>query len=334
MTRIAIIGAGLAGLTLARELSDQAEVVLFEKSRGMGGRLATRRADPFSFDHGAPYFRARTARFQAQLEQMRQAGVVDIWHARFAEIRGGQIAASRPWDSALPHYVGTPSMNAIGKYLAKGLTIHAEHKLVSARRYGGQWVLDFEGIGTSASGFDLLILAIPAPQARAILPDEFAKLLPRTPRPMTGCFALMLGFDVLPALPFDVALIDDPILSWLSVDSSKPGRSGNGAMVALSQNHWADEHMDDDRDQIKSQMVDALTVIVPGRPLSPDYLAIHRWRYANAGAERRTEVLFDPEHQIGFCGDWCEAGRVEAAFNAGSQLADYILAQKLVSHGN
>jgi predicted NAD/FAD-dependent oxidoreductase len=61
--RIAIIGAGMSGLTLANRLSKIAEVVLFEKSRGVGGRMSTRQADPFTFDHGAQFFTVRDKRF-------------------------------------------------------------------------------------------------------------------------------------------------------------------------------------------------------------------------------------------------------------------------------
>ena len=53
--RIGIVGAGICGLAAAAELAAAGrEVAVFDKSRGIGGRLATRRVDAMSFDHGAP----------------------------------------------------------------------------------------------------------------------------------------------------------------------------------------------------------------------------------------------------------------------------------------
>ena len=69
MRRVAVIGAGLSGLA-ARELSESSEVTVFEKSRGYGGRMATRYGGDFEFDHGAQFFTARSAEFQEFLEPL------------------------------------------------------------------------------------------------------------------------------------------------------------------------------------------------------------------------------------------------------------------------
>ena len=89
--RIAIIGAGLSGLVLARRLASRADVRVFEKSRGPGGRAATRRVGDYSFDHGTQFFTARTRPFRAFLEPLRAAGVVADWPARFAELDDGPV---------------------------------------------------------------------------------------------------------------------------------------------------------------------------------------------------------------------------------------------------
>ena len=71
MKRIAIIGAGLAGLTCGKALQQAGhDVVIFEKSRGIGGRLATRRAEPFYFDHGVAAFTASDDAFQGFVNQL------------------------------------------------------------------------------------------------------------------------------------------------------------------------------------------------------------------------------------------------------------------------
>ena len=97
MTRIAIIGAGITGLTIANLLHGHAEITLFEKSRGVSGRLSTRRADPFSFDHGAQYFRIKTPAFRQFMSPLIQDGIVAHWDAHFVEIKEGQLISKQKW---------------------------------------------------------------------------------------------------------------------------------------------------------------------------------------------------------------------------------------------
>jgi predicted NAD/FAD-dependent oxidoreductase len=89
-TRIAIIGAGLAGLTLARELSIVADVVVFEKARGVSGRTSTRYAEPFYFDHGAQFFTARTETFKGFIEPFIASGDIAEWKGKIITFEAGK----------------------------------------------------------------------------------------------------------------------------------------------------------------------------------------------------------------------------------------------------
>ncbi len=61
--KIIVVGAGLAGLTCAKVLTERgAEVVLFEASDGVGGRVRTDERDGFLLDRGFQvYFTAYPA---------------------------------------------------------------------------------------------------------------------------------------------------------------------------------------------------------------------------------------------------------------------------------
>ena len=126
MTRVAIIGAGLSGLVVAQRLQSSADITIFEKSRGVGGRMATRYAGDFEFDHGAQFFTARTDAFKSFLEPLIDDGVVANWKAAFAEFDRGNMKALRSWGGDYPHYVGTPRMNSIGRYLSADSNIDLE----------------------------------------------------------------------------------------------------------------------------------------------------------------------------------------------------------------
>lgn len=149
--KIAVVGAGIAGLLLARELKAAGrDVVVLEKGRGVGGRLATKRVGTAVFDQGAQYFTAKTARFAELVETWHHQGVVTQWPG----------ASAHRW-------IGRPSMNALGKILAEGLEVQREAKVLSVRRDGAEWEIAIEGQAALRTG--QLALTAPTPQALALL---------------------------------------------------------------------------------------------------------------------------------------------------------------------
>jgi renalase len=147
--RIAVIGAGMAGLSCARRLADAGYApVVFDKGRGIGGRLATRRTpDGLQFEHGAQYVTARSAGFEALLEQARTAGAAALW-------TDGAEGTDRP------HSVGTPGMNALAKHLARGLAIRQGIQVTALREAGRGWTLTLPG---EEQVFDRVVVTVPAP---------------------------------------------------------------------------------------------------------------------------------------------------------------------------
>lgn len=115
MTRIAIIGAGISGLVLAQQLAAHAEVIVFEKARGVGGRMSTRYAAPFYFDHGAQCFTARSHEFQSFLKPYMDEGIVSEWHGKVINLEIGKKQTKRLWFE--PHLVASPNMNSLCKAL-------------------------------------------------------------------------------------------------------------------------------------------------------------------------------------------------------------------------
>ncbi|MCE3000724.1 MAG: FAD-dependent oxidoreductase, partial [Betaproteobacteria bacterium] len=106
MSRVAVIGAGIAGISCARQLRDAGHAVrVFDKSRGIGGRMATRRGESGTFDHGAQYFTARELRFRALVEALGASGVVAPYRGRIVHWSGGSVT---PVSGLEPRYVGVP----------------------------------------------------------------------------------------------------------------------------------------------------------------------------------------------------------------------------------
>ncbi|MFM1896086.1 MAG: hypothetical protein RLZZ385_1160 [Pseudomonadota bacterium] len=322
--RIAVIGAGVAGLTLARQLQSMADVTVLEKSRGVGGRLATRDNPPWAFDHGAQYFTARDTGFQALLEPLLDRGAVSDWRPRITTLSPGEKPYKRDWFE--PHYVPHGAMNTFGKLLAEGLPIRTATRVTALARDGRQWWLEVDN-GGAAGPFDWVVSAVPAPQAVSLLPTTFSATAALMDVLMSGCFTLMLGLNDEPDWPFDCAVVKDSPLGWLSLDHRRPGRKSAPALLVHSSNVWADAHLDDDDERVMADMLASLAAVLPTGAPAIVHRQLHRWRYADVRRPLGEDFWLDPDTCLGVCGDWCIGGRVESAFLSGDRLAKALRAR-------
>lgn len=323
MTRIAIIGAGIAGVTLAELLRDRAEIIIFEKSRGVSGRMSTRRAEPYFFDHGAQYFTARTPAFQAFLQPMLASGVIARWDASYVRFDRTKITELRDWAQEEPRYVGVPGMNAVARHLAQDKTIHLNTRIMSIKREKAWHLLD--EAGNYYDGFDWVISTIPAPQAYELLPKQAVFHRKLGAVEMSACFSVMLGFAQPLALKFDAAHVDNADISWIAVNSLKPGRDTPFTLMVHSSEDYAQTHIRGDREHALEHLCNEASQIIGQDVTHADYKTIHGWLYANNTDHRDTSPLMvDPDMRLAACGDWCQGGRVEGAFTSAYLLQEHI----------
>ncbi len=316
--QVAIIGAGMAGLTLARALADCADVRIFEKSRGVGGRMATRRTETGAFDHGAQYFTVRDDRFRAALETVQDDGVVRPWTGAVVNLPDGGPTARTDADTT--RYVGSPSMNALAKAMSVGLDIETEAQVEAITGEAGQWFLT---TGDRQEGpFDWVVSSAPAPQAAVLLPAGFKHHAELSNIRMNACFTVMIRQTQTSELPFAAARVDDPVIGWIARNDTKPGRSDEPCLVVNANAKWADDHVDAPIDQVRFDMLEAIRRYVPISPAEAEAALIHRWRYANVERHAGQAFLLDQASGLAACGDWCIAGRVEAAFVSATDLGD------------
>ena len=323
LPKIAVIGAGLSGLVLAQQLKDHATVTVFEKSRGVGGRMATRYADPYQFDHGAQFFTAKTTGLQAFLEPLIQQGIVARWDARFVEFDHDTITHERQWTAKYPHYVAVPKMNELAKRLALDLNVQLHCEVEYLEKTDDGWQL-FDTEHNALGSFDWVIATTPAAQAAQLLPECFSHFNTIKQVKILGCYALMLGFTQALPLTWQAALVRNADISWISVNSSKPGRPEGFTLVVHASNAWAEVHMEDAMDAVQTHMLEEVSTVIGYDVRGAQHCAIHRWRYANIRAQKNKEVFLDNANRLAACGDWCIQGRVEAAFSSAVQLADKI----------
>lgn len=318
MTSIAIIGAGMAGVTLAHLLSDMAEVTLIEKARGVGGRMSTRYADPFEFDHGAQYVTVRSEEFSAFLRPLREASIVQEWQPHVVTLEKGQPMRERIWFD--PHYVAVPRMNSLCKYLARDASLLLQTHITGMERKQGRWVLP-DKEGGRHGPFDWVISTAPAPQSATLLPAEFTGHGAIAAAQLQGCFSLMLGFDAPLLLDWQAATVKDSPISWIACNHSKPQRHAPDCLLIQTANDWSEAHLEEDQAQVETIVLNELEALLGVTLPEPSYRALHRWRYANVREPVGEPYLLDEAQTLAACGDWCLQGRVEAAFLSACHLS-------------
>ncbi|MBC7610123.1 MAG: FAD-dependent oxidoreductase [Polaromonas sp.] len=338
--RIAVIGAGIAGIACARTLVQAGHhVTVFEKSRGAGGRMATRHSEFGDFDHGAQYFTVRDARFEKALATA--TDVVRPWSAntvRILDELGRVVASSLPPKEA--HWVATPGMNALVSQWAKPLLAAGQlffetqvTRIEADKLTPKRWQLQTEGPGATTSvhsGFDSVIMAIPSVQAQALL------LSSQLGKPMIAalakvsvapCWTLMLAFPqaAQPKLSYlgpqwNAARSTHHRIAWLARESSKPGRGPIERWTVQASPEWSQRHLEDDAERATAKLLKAFTEVT-GIRAQPQHAVVHRWRYAQTITQLGKSHLWDAKSGIGACGDWCLGHRVEDGFVSGLEMA-------------
>lgn len=314
---VAVIGAGLSGLACAGRLREAgAAVRVYDKARGPGGRLSTRRTPDWQADIGAQYFTARNPEFLEAVHGWAHAGAVAEWRAALARVERGE---ARPVADGQVRWVGIPRMSAITRHLSEGLDVEPGQRIVALARSARGWWLYGEADGAHGP-FDAVAVALPAPQAAALLAPAAPGLAAEAEAvSMQGCWAAVLAVDAM-AVPFDGAFVIDHPLRWIAHDGGKPGRDGASVWVAHAAPEWSDARMEHPADVVLPELVAQFEDAIGGAGSVRGLLA-HRWRYSQSPRSHDAGCLFDAEQGIGACGDWCNGNRVEGAWASGRQLA-------------
>ncbi len=336
----AIIGAGMAGITCARTLVQAGhKVTVFEKSRGVSGRMATRDSAFGTFDHGAQYFTALDPRFVEALQTTPE--LCKRWSANTVQELdelGRTTGTAKPDSHA--HWVAVPGMKSLVQGWAKPLQsagqIELQTTVTQIERDAvrpQQWQLRTEALDGALhvySGFDAVLLAAPAAQVQTLLHTSglaaaWVKQIDSVQ--VAPCWTLMLAFPqaMQPGMStlgpqWNAARSSHHRIAWAARESSKPARQPIERWTVQASAAWSQEHLHDDPARAEAKLIKAFAEVT-GIRAEPAHVDSQRWLYAKTLMPLGKSHLWDAKKGLGACGDWCLGYRVEDAFVSGLELA-------------
>jgi hypothetical protein len=342
--KLAIIGAGMAGLAAAHTLRRDhpaIEVVIFEKSRGVGGRVATRRLHGATFDHGAQSIKAPTPELETLLRQSLPATTLaDIALPVWTFDQHNQIAEGDPAQNSEPKWSYSDGITRLAKGLAHELDLRHQTRISRIAQTNGSYVL-FDEQTTIVGAADAVLLTPPAPQTHALIA---ASTLPQTAQQTIlaelaradyrPCLSVTLGYPPqLRSRPFYALVNTDrqhPI-SWLAYEHRKPGRFNGDQHVLIAQMApaWSREHWDDPLPLLQAHVAGLVGSLLDEDLPQPRWSDRQGWRYALPDGSADFDTL---NHTIGglfFAGDYTAGqGRVHLAIEQGWRVARMIAASQ------
>jgi hypothetical protein len=293
----------MAGVTCARLLADEGHAIrVFEKSRGLGGRMATRRSGAFQFDHGAQLLRFEDPDAHAWLDRCDVA----VW-----------TEANAPTAR-----VGVPGMKDLLAPLARDLDIAFSAEVTALTPSTSGWLLE---TAASRQTFDRVVLAAPAPQILRIadaLETEVRDALAGVA--YDACQALMVGFAAHPGWS-PIRQKPDDVFELILRDSSKPARpEGEECWVAHASEAWSRPRLDIDREDVADALLQELRARHGPLP-EVRFVRAHRWRFSQVSVPLGRPFARSRDGTLVAGGDWALGRTAEEAFHSGRAMAHHVI---------
>lgn len=319
--KVAIVGAGLTGSTLAKELANSGiEVSVFDKARGAGGQCSTRRAERGAFDHGAPYFTVTTPTFLEQVKTWEREGVVMAWEPKTVCSSSFGLVAAK---ATSIRYLGIPGMNELCKQQLGTLAPQFSCRISKIFYENDRWFLyseDQEPMGD----FDALVLTVPPAQA-ADLCSPFPEYVDELCAMRTqSVWAAMLNFEEALATTCDEIIFEKGPLAKAIRNSSKPNRSASEAWVLHACHDWTAENLNLTKDDAAQILWETFRAALGIEQEHPSSLMGHRWLYAQPYEQADYSPLVCQKRRMMATGSYTQNGTLEGAWLSAQGAADEI----------
>lgn len=318
--RIAIIGAGIAGLSAGLTLRDASvEAVIYDKGRGPGGRTVSKRTEWGSIDLGAQYFTARDRAFRSAVAQWEADDVVAPWSVN------PWVLPERQPASAQSRLVAKPRMSALAKHLARDLDVRCGVQVSEMSRELGGWVLR-ERHGDVLGEYDAVLVTAPAPQAQSLLAEPCPGLAAQVGAArMQPCWAVGLVVEHALELDFSAGFPSSGPLGWVARSGSRPDRPHwPETWILHATAAWSEANLEWPEEAVAAHLTEAFCDLVHRRVQVTGQVA-HRWRFARVRHALGKQTGYLATEDVLCAGDWVTDGRVEGAWRSGQSAAQALI---------
>jgi len=347
MTSIAIIGAGISGLAAAHTLQDAGRTVtLFEKSRGVGGRAATRKRDGFIYDHGAQYFKGGSDLSTEWItRRFPTSDLIDIAKPVWVFDGTGHIQEGDPKQNTDAKWSYRSGFTSFSKRMAEGLDVRLETLVGRVQQTDTGWAV-FGADNESPGHFDQLLITIPATQAISLIgASQFVDAQGKAISEQLGkakynpLISVMLGYKPTPQTRPYYALVNTDkghAISWLAWEHEKaPERApeGSGLLIAQMSPSYSKEHRETPQTVLFHDVAQLVSTLVSEQLTTPIFTDVQYWRYALPSEKADADALLALTLPLGlaFCGDAFVGGRAHLALENGVHVAQRLLQKEALS---
>lgn len=333
---IGIIGAGISGLTAGKILAEAGhEVTILEKSRGYGGRMATRyagKSNQLKLDHGLSWFSPESAEFKAFIADMLEKKLIRVWGQNFLFFDGEVLSSSNPNNDTSPKYTAVDGMNTIGKHLSRWVDVQTEAKVGGLTYIGNHrtkkrpWMINMSSSRTFEA--DAIIIATPAPQAYGIINttvDEIDTL--KIIREIdeinyNHVTTLMLGFSNMDVPDWEGIVCKNSPIQFVSNESSKRESGGECLLVVHASHAFSAANQNEDNETVIGKLTSALAEVTGGWVTAPDWSQLHFWKFSTPKSYLKAPYMEiqEKEAQLAVIGDYFNGKGIDAAYRSGLAL--------------
>lgn len=320
--RLAIIGAGASGLIAASEAQHQGLLcTVFDKARRAGGRLASRRSDWGSFNHGAPFLSMPTQAPTPSDPRLQHALSHGLSTLHVSAIHGEKQ----------PAFVPSDSINSLAQLWTQGLTCHFEHTLCELKHDGNNWWLKFSEQLGWLGPFDRVLMTCPPVQALALLsklPSQYHLCQQLQTMHHAPCWSVRWAPKASPALAAGVFIRDDLQASGIALcirEDLRPQGGGAPRFTLHATAAWSAAHLEESSESVALALMHAAAEALK-LPASTESLEAHRWHYGYVSAAAGKAYLRG-EHGLFYAGDACLGATAIDAMHSGLAAADALCAE-------
>ena len=345
MPSVVIIGAGSSGLAAAHTLRDAGHTVtIFEKSRGVGGRAATRTREGFIYDYGANYIKPGAATsVELITKRFYTPDLIDIQKPVWTFDGSQCIQEGDPAQNAEAKWSYRHGLTTLSRLMAQGLNVHLSVRIARMQQQASTWIL-YNDAGEEVGTFDQILITIPANQAIPLIEaSDLQHNLSEMIRShlaearYNSLISVLFGYTPRPTIRPYYALVNtdrEHAISWLSWEHEKnPERApaNAGLLMAQMAPHYSQEHWQSTDEEIYHDVASRIASLIDEALPIPFFSDIQRWRYALPAQKADANALnaITLPSGLAFCGDGFVGGRVHLALEHGITVAHQLIKQHI-----